>query len=169
MFLKRNLFINEIRYRHTRRDRYGAVEIAGEAGIVLRRYKLVLYSGRRWDNGYIYRRVHLFGRLQNQNNGFGFRRYWARRMMSRGGIALVDNTDSVIDFVSYGGIVTANEGPALGMESRDIGVIEPRYGSRGMSLQLTGTGYKVEHFSWGAPQQNTFGTFNTAQTIQWSE
>lgn len=57
------------------------------------------------------------------------------------GISL-DVTGSVTHFVSYEGILTATDGPAIGLTSIDVGVAESNSGTPvGSSLQLTDAGW----------------------------
>lgn len=75
------------------------------------------------------------------------------------GVALVDDTASVIQFLSYEGSFTA-----AGMTSTDIGVAETSSTPIGYSLQLTGTGREYADFFWVAnPIENTFGELNQGQ------
>ena len=78
------------------------------------------------------------------------------------GMALVNN-GVVVEFLSYEGTLTANEGPAMGMTSTDIGVAEP--GAIGESLQLSGTGNIPSYFTWQAPAAHTRGSINNGQTF----
>ncbi len=78
------------------------------------------------------------------------------------GMALVNN-GVVVEFLSYEGVITANNGPATGMTSTDIGVAEP--GAVGESLQLSGTGNIASYFTWQAPAAHTRGLLNNNQTF----
>ncbi len=78
------------------------------------------------------------------------------------GMALVNN-GVVVEFLSYEGVITANNGPATGMTSTDIGVAEP--GAVGESLQLSGTGNIASYFTWQAPATHTRGLLNNNQTF----
>ncbi|MGB7444955.1 MAG: endonuclease/exonuclease/phosphatase family protein, partial [Coleofasciculaceae cyanobacterium] len=84
------------------------------------------------------------------------------------GIALVDNNNSVIQFLSYEGSFTAASGSAAGLTSTDIDVAEGSSTPVGFSLQLNGDGSEADDFSWSAEGQNTFGAFNTGQTFNGS-
>ncbi len=79
------------------------------------------------------------------------------------GVALVDASNNVIQFLSYEGTFTAVGGPADGMTSTDIGVAETGSDPLGYSLQLTGTGTSYEDFNWAADAPSTFGAFNNDQ------
>lgn len=80
-------------------------------------------------------------------------------------IALYDTTtDTVIQFLSYGGVVTATNGPASGSTSTNIGAAESESTPVGHSLQLGGSGNTVADFTWGAAP-STRGDINTAQVF----
>ncbi len=68
------------------------------------------------------------------------------------GIALVqDQTElhrKVLQFLSYQGVLTATEGPAIGLVSTDIGVRESNNYPIGSSLGLTGSGADYSNFKW---------------------
>src|SRR3954471_20211337 len=75
------------------------------------------------------------------------------------GMALVDASNNVVQFLSYEGTFTATDGPASGMVSVDIGAAEAGTEALGMSLQLDGSGV------WHAPAASTFGACNDADVI----
>ncbi len=89
------------------------------------------------------------------------------------GIALVHN-GNVLQFLSYEGRFTANNGPASGMSSVNIGVSQSSPPAAGVgSLGLSGEGAGSDDFTWtrfagafsrGAPNQGqTFGTSTQGQ------
>ncbi len=80
-------------------------------------------------------------------------------------MALVDDLDNVIELISYEGSFTATDGPANGMTSTDIGVSESNSTPVGTSLQLTGSGYKKEDFTWVGGLPETAGTVNQQQSL----
>src|SRR5690606_5373763 len=80
------------------------------------------------------------------------------------GIALVDDTGQVIQFLSYEGILTAGGGPAMGSTSTDIGVAQTNSTPVGSSLQLTGTGLAYGDVPW-ATGSSSFGGVNGGQTV----
>jgi len=162
------IFINEIHYDNTGADTGEAIEIAGPAGTDLSGWSLVLYNGA--DTG-VYRKKALSGVIPNQQAGFGTLSYSINPIQNGApdGIALVDSTDTVIQFLSYEGSFTANDGPAAGMTSTDIGVSESGSTPAGHSLQLTGTGTTYDDFTWSDPAEDTFGSLNTGQTFETSE
>lgn len=155
-------FINEIHYDNTGADAGEAIEIAGPAGTDLTGWSLVLYNGA---NGAVYDTVNLSGVIPDQENGYGTLSF-PRAGIQNGspdGMALVDDSSNVVQFLSYEGMFTAVGGPANGLLSTDIGVSENGSGAVGNSLQLVGTGSSYSDFSWAAEAPSTFGTFNTGQ------
>ena len=81
------------------------------------------------------------------------------------GIALVDDSNNVIEFIAYGKSFTANNGPAAGLTATLMGVEEPANGNPANSLQLGGVGTKASDFVWQPSQLATPGSINTGQTI----
>lgn len=67
-------------------------------------------------------------------------------------------------FLSYEGTFTAASGPAMGMTSVDMGVLENGEPD-GMSLQLSGSGTQYSSFSWQAPATATMGSINNSQSF----
>ncbi|HEX6162128.1 MAG TPA: DNA/RNA non-specific endonuclease, partial [Vicinamibacterales bacterium] len=119
-------------------------------------YSLALYNGSNPALGVLYpvNTVRaLSGVIPNQQNGFGAISFaYAPDGIQNGtsdGIALVRGA-TVIQFLSYEGVVTASNGPAMGLTSTDIGVSETGTGAVGLSLRLTGTGNGYSDFTWAA-------------------
>ena len=159
-----SVFINEIHYDNVGVDTGEAIEIAGVAGNDLNGWQLVMYNG---FDGSVYDTVNLSGTIPNQADNFGtlvFNFPTDGIQNATGlpdGIALVDPTGNVVQFLSYEGAFTATEGPANGMLSTDIGVSEDNGTTAvGESLQLTGAGAT---FTWAAAASETFGAINTGQ------
>lgn len=161
-----SVFINEIHYDNTGTDAGEAIEVAGPAGTDLTGWDIVLYNG---SNGEEYDTDALTGTIPDLGSGFGVvvMNYAANGIQNGApdGIALVDASDVVVQFLSYEGTLTAVEGPATGMLSTDIGVDENGSEPLGQSLQLTGTGTMYEDFTWAEPAPSTFGAFNNGQTF----
>ena len=158
------IFINEIHYDNTGTDADEAVEIAGPAGEDLAGWRLVFYNG---NGGAQYASVALNGVLPDQMDGYGTLSF-AQAGIQNGepdGLALVDPADTVIQFLSYEGSFSAVDGPAAGLTSTDIGVMEPYDTPLGQSLQLTGDGIFYEDFVWSAPATSSFGAVNGAQSF----
>ena len=155
-------FINEIHYDNDGADSGEAIEIAGPAGTDLTGWSLVLYNG---STGSVYNTINLSGIIADQINGYGFISVSESGIQNGApdGIALVDATNSVIQFLSYEGSFVAVGGPADGQSSTDIGVAEPSNTTPGFSLQLAGSGTVYSDFAWQAASVNTFGTLNTGQ------
>jgi len=168
------VFINEFHYDNAGTDVGEAIEIAGPAGTDLTGWSLVRYNG---SNGTVYTSPAadpagsdvLNGTIPDLGNGFGVMvtNYLSNGLQngSPDGIALVDSSNSVIQFLSYEGTFTAVGGPANGMTSTDIGVSEGSSTEVGHSLQLGGTGTTYEDFAWQTAMLNTFGAVNTNQSF----
>lgn len=159
------VFINEIHYDNAGTDAGEAIEIAGPAGTDLSGWSLVLYNG---NGGAPYATTTLSGVIPDQQNGFGTLSFaYPVNGIQNGspdGIALV-NGGTVVQFLSYEGVMSASGGPANGMTSTDIGVAEGTGTAVGDSLQLLGAGSVYEDFAWAAPQPNTFGAVNAGQSF----
>lgn len=154
------VFINELHYDNTGTDSGEFVEIAGPIGTNLSGWSLVPYNG---SGGAAYSTTSLSGTLPvpgviaipilGLQNG------------APDGVALVDHTNAVVQFLSYEGSFTATDGPANGMLSVDIGFAELSDTPVGHSLQLSGSGQVYEDFYWAAPQPDTAGSINTGQVF----
>lgn len=159
------VFINEIHYDNTGADVNEGVEIAGPAGTSIAGWTLIPYNG---SNGQSYTPSGSFsGTIPDQGGGFGtvFVAISGLQNGSPDGLALVDNNNTVIQFLSYEGAFAATNGPATGLTSVDIGVTENGSNAVGTSLQLTGTGACYEDFTWTGPVAESPGAFNTGQTL----
>ena len=157
-----SVFFNEIHYDNIGADTGEAIEIAGPAGTNLAGWSILLYNG---NGGAPYGTLDLSGIIMDQQNGFGTLDF-SRAGIQNGspdGLALVDATDMVIQFLSYEGPFMALEGLAIGMTSIDIGVGESGTTAVGNSLQLIGIGTDSSDFTWTGPIINTFGAVNTRQ------
>lgn len=158
-------FINEIHYDNVGIDTGEAIEIAGVAGTDLSGWSLVLYTGA---DGTAYDTVNLSDTIADQADGYGtveisFPVNGIENALAGlpDGLALVDDSGVVRQFLSYGGTFTATDGPASGLNSTDIGVRESGSTAVGQSLQLTGSGTS---FTWSAAAE-TFGTVNAGQSF----
>jgi predicted extracellular nuclease len=160
------VWINEIHYDNAGTDTNEGVEIAGTAGTNLTGWTIVLYNGA---NGQTYTPLGtLTGTIPNQQNGFGTV-YIALAGIQNGapdGLALVDNNGVVVQFLSYEGTFAATNGPANGMTSVSIGVLQAgTVDPDTITLQLQGTGSQYSDFTW-ASATATRGGVNTGQTFQ---
>jgi LPXTG-site transpeptidase (sortase) family protein len=156
------VFINEIHYDNASTDVGEAVEIAGPAGTDLTGWSVVLYNG---NGGASYGTTNLSGTIPNQQNGYGTLTFAIAGLQNGApdGLALVDASSNVVQFLSYEGSFAAVGGPADGLTSTDIGVAETTSTAVGDSLQLTGTGTSYDDFTWSGPAASSFGAVNTGQ------
>jgi hypothetical protein len=161
------VWINEIHYDNTGTDVGEFIEIAGVAGTAVDGYQLVLYNA---GNGLAYSTKTLSGVIADQQNGFGTLAFTFTGGIQNGspdGFALVSPVNE-IQFLSYEGVFTALGGPALGIESTDIGVFEAGTEPVGLSLLLTGSGSGYADFTWSGPATASPGSINPGQffTVQ---
>ncbi|MFZ4475317.1 MAG: hypothetical protein ACOYPR_09015, partial [Saprospiraceae bacterium] len=161
------IWINEFHYDNTGVDAGEFVEVAGSAGINLSDYQIVLYNG---NGGVVYTTTPLSGSIDNEGSGFGAVSFsYPANGIQNGapdGIALYRvSTNMLIQFLSYEGSFQAVDGPAIGIFSTDIGIIEQGNEPTGLSLQLTGTGQIYSNFTWTGPIAQSPGTLNAGQTI----
>ena len=163
-----DVFINEIHYDNAGTDVNEALEVVATGGEDLTQYRIVRYNG---NGGGVYGTDVLSAgtavtcgapvRIAVINYPLD-----ALQNGSPDGMALVGPNDTVIQFLSYEGTMTAADGPAAGMTSTDIGVSEPNTTPVGTSLQLGGaSGSAYADFSWNASAAQTFGACNNGQTF----
>ena len=158
-----SIFINEIHYDNSGADKNEGIEIAGPAGTELNNWKLLFYNG---SNGEIYNSRTLNFTFSNDNNGLGFEFINVSGIQNGpDALALVDNNNNLIQFLSYEGDFIATEGVANGIRSTNIGVTQSSSSTIGHSLQLSGTGNKYEDFSWQSNSTSTYNAVNNAQNI----
>lgn len=152
-------FISEIHYDNTGTDSGEAVEVQAAAGTDLTGWTLVRYNGA---NGAPYTTPVASQALggvvaSGDPSGDGVRveTYPANGLQngSPDGIALVDPSGAVVQFLSYEGVMTGVGGPADGLQSTDIGVSQSGNEPVGASLQLVDG-------EWGSYDTNTFGEVN---------
>jgi uncharacterized repeat protein (TIGR01451 family) len=158
------VFINEIHYDNLGTDANEGVEVAGPAGTDLSNWRLIPYNGA---NGNSYSPTTLSGMIPNLQNGYGTIFFYITGLQNGppDGIALVDPSNVVLQFLSYEGTFMAADGPAVGMMSTDIMVKEDPVPPTGQSLQLIGTGSTYEDFTWSGPIDSTYNAVNTGQTF----
>ncbi|NVJ59418.1 MAG: endonuclease [Gammaproteobacteria bacterium] len=161
------VWVNEIHYDNESTDVGEGIELAGSAGTSISGWQIVLYNG---NGGTAYNTIDLNGVFADQQNGFGTLWFDIPSIQNGApdGIALVDNSGAVVQFLSYEGSFTANDGVASGQTSIDIGVAESSSTPTGFSLQLSGSGVQYSDFSWQAPSINTAGNINNAQSFSGS-
>ncbi len=158
------VWINEFHYDNSGTDTGEFVEIAGTAGASLAGWSVLGYNG---NGGTVYSTVNLAGTIPNQQGGFGALSFSMAGMQngSPDGLALVDDTGSLVMFISYEGSFTGSGGAADGVTSTDVGVSETTGTPVGQSLQLAGTGSTYADFAWQGPASASAGTLNAGQTF----
>jgi hypothetical protein len=167
--IAQNAWINEFHY-----DDYGAdtnefieVVIQNPGNYTLSAFSVVLYNG---VNGSVYDTKTLDQFTVGATvNGFKFYTYfYPLNGIQNGapdGMVLAYN-EAVIpgQFLSYEGAFTATDGPASGMASVDILVMEVGV-NEGLSLQLGGTGTAYADFTWQDSIAETHGQLNKNQEL----
>ncbi len=137
-----NVRFSEIHYDNSGTDVGEAIEIEGPAGTDLTGWSIVLYNG---SNNAVYDTRILSGIISNQCTGRGVlvAQYITNGLQNGGtaaapqpdGFALVNNSGVVVEFLSYEGSMTAVDGPAKDMVSRDIVAKEEPAPDIGTTLQ----------------------------------
>ncbi len=156
-------WINEIHYDNSGTDVNECIEIAGTAGTDVSGWTLVLYNG---SGGGTYGTINLSGTIPDEGCGFGALSFCFTGIQNGpDGIALVDNTSTVQQFLSYEGSFTATNGPANGQTSTNIGVSEGSGTGATQSMQLTGSGGAYGDFSWSSGINASQGSLNASQNI----
>ena len=159
-----DFWINELHYDNDGGDTDEGIEIAGLAGINLDGMELVAYNG---DGGVNYGVIPLTGIIDDEGVGYGalWFEFPGLQNGAPDGIALVDDSDSVLQFLSYEGVFAGTTGPAAGVDSTDMGVEEEPAPRPGMSLQLAGVGAAYDDFAWEGPVPHSRGDLNEGQTL----
>lgn len=155
-------FINEFHYENIGADADEFIEIVAPTGTDLSGWSLVFYDG---STGLSYDTRPLSGILSEHSNGFGLHLESFSDdtiLNGNGGIALVNASNSVLQFLSYGGSFTATNGPASGISSTDTGVQENAATQLGHSLQASGP---LDALTWTSDTAHTAGSINTGQSF----
>ncbi len=162
--------ISEIHYDNAGADAGEAVEISGPRSTNLSGWRLVLYNGNPSQRN-VYGTIALSGVIP-ETTGCGARGVlvFATPGLQNGGtnapepdgLALVDPSNTVVEFLSYEGSFTAagtvsTANPAAGMTSTDIGVSE--VGSESAN-PVTSLKRNDADGVWNSPTTNNFGTCN---------
>ena len=161
------VFINEFHYDNVGTDSGEFIEIAAPAGTDLTGYQMVLYNG---SNGTTYKTYDITAVVSDSGNGFGF---YTLDLPTNGlqngspdGIALIDASGTLVQFLSYEGTFTATNGPIAGETSTGIPVEESNSTTQeGASLGLTGTGTVYTDFTWTVFESNSMGNTNADQSF----
>ncbi len=162
-----DVFINEFHYDNNGTDSNESVEVIAPAGSSLAGWKVVLYNG---GDGRQYSTLNLSGSTTDQCGGHGTVVVTAPvatgiQNGAPDGLALVNASNTVVQFLSYEGTFTAADGPASGMASSAVAQSESSTSAIGQSLQLAGTGNSYSQFSWQASRSSSFGACNSGQTL----
>ena len=159
------LWINELHYDDVGVDDGEFVEVAGPAGTDLAGWRLVLYNG---NDGAVYDDRPLSGTVPDQDAGLGAVAFpYPVNGLQNGpdGVALVDPSGAVVQFLSYEGVMAGVGGPADALVSTDLGVEESSDTAEGRSLGLVGTGREPADFAWTTGPA-TPGALNAGQTAR---
>jgi hypothetical protein len=174
------VFINEIHYNDVGIDTLEGVEVAGPAGTNLACFRIHLYNGATPGAAVVYDSIVLSGIIPDQCNGFGTVHFpvSAPRQLQNGnndGLSLTfrptyagcgtPGIPMVLQVLSYQGVFTCANGPAIGMSATDIGVTESGSTPDNNSLQLTGAGVLYSDFTWTTAAPATRSALNNGQTF----
>ncbi|GHE07983.1 ExeM/NucH family extracellular endonuclease [Klenkia taihuensis] len=143
--------ITEIHYDNAGTDSGEAIEVTAPSAEDLTGLSLVLYNGNSAAAATTYGTK----AVPASDTGIAVVTYPANGIQngSPDGVALVAADGTVVQFLSYEGVVTASNGPAAGLTSTDIGVSETGDQPAGQSLQLVDG-------AWTGPLASTFGSPN---------
>ena len=150
--------ISEFHYDNGGTDAGEAIEVSAPAGTDLAGWKIYLYNG---SNSLTYDPTRTLSGIVPATcgaRGVVVETYPVNGIQNGDpdGIALVDPSGAVAEFLSYEGVITAANGPASGMTSVNVGVRETGTESLGLSIQ------RNDANGWNAPGANTFGACNDA-------
>ena len=149
------IFISEFHYDNVSTDVGEFIEITAPVGTDLTGYRLVLYNGS--DNSE-YETINLSGVITGTPGACGVMAFDADGIQNGpDAIALVNTEGEVIEFISYEGILTAADGPAIGLVSEDIGVVETTSASVTTSVSLVSG-------NWMVTDPNSRGALNVGAT-----
>jgi len=166
------VFINELHYDDSTigGDVGEAIEVVATANEDLSLYRIVLYNGAtpaaatQYDDDPVPAGSIVscggavkIGVINYPTNGV--------QNGSNDAMALVGPGNSVLQFLSYEGVATASNGPAVGLTSVDIGVAEVPATAPNTSLQLGGSGSAYADFTWNGSATQTFSACNNGQTF----
>jgi predicted extracellular nuclease len=159
-------WINEFHYDNDGTDVGEFIEVAGTAGTDLAGWSLLLYNGA---NGTVYTTTTLSGVIDDESNGFGALVFtYPSNGIQNGapdGFALVDDTGTVVQFLSYEGSFVAVGGAADGLTSTDVGVSQSATTPVGASLHLVGNGDEYADFTWSSTADDSPGAVNAGQVF----
>ena len=166
------VFINEIHYDNVGADAGERIEIAATAGESLSGWRVHLYNGSgattaavAYDNDPV--PTGTLSTCGGLTVRFATVSYPANGLQNgtHDGIALVNPSGSVVQFVSYKGQIRGGSGAASGRTSVNLAVAESDATAIGHSLQLGGTASGSAGFAWQSAQSSTFGSCNRNQAF----
>jgi DNA/RNA endonuclease G (NUC1) len=147
--------ISEFHYDNTGTDSGEAIEVSAPAGTDLTGWSIVLYNGL---NGASYDTDALSTPVPATcgTRGVVVLNYPSNGIQNGApdGLALVDGSGAVIEFLSYEGVFAATNGPANGLTSVDIGASQNGSEPVGASLARNAAGV------WSPQTTNSFGACN---------
>ncbi len=145
--------ISEFHYDNVGGDTGEQIEISGPAGAVVTGWTIRFYNG---SGGAVYDTRTLGGTIPATCGARGVVVVTATGLQNGApdGIALVDGSGTLVEFLSYEGAFVGTGGAAGGVMSRNIGVSEPDNAPVGSSLSRDKAG------TWYSPAANTFGACN---------
>lgn len=137
------VWINELHYQNDGADVNEGAEVAAPLDYELDGFKLVKYNGNGGgviSGGYTF--PSLYVPLGAVADGYTFEAVSLTGLQNGpDGLALLNPSGDVLQFLSWGGSFVATDGPAAGKRSADIGVTEPNVGWPATgSIALTGSG-----------------------------
>jgi DNA/RNA endonuclease G (NUC1) len=145
----------EIHYDNVGTDAGEAIEVSGPAGADVTGWQVILYNG---SGGASYDTKPLSGPIPATcgDRGVIVINYPVNGIQngSPDGMALINASGAVVEFLSYEGVFAATNGPANGLTSTDIGASENGTEPIGGSLQRDANGV------WTKATTNTFGQCN---------
>ncbi|WP_369940752.1 endonuclease [Xanthomonas medicagonis] len=167
------VFINELHYDDATAagDTGEGVEIVATAGESLSGYKVYLYNGSNPGAATVYATSAVpAGNLVSCGGQVRIATVsYASNGVQNGpndGLALVDGSGQVVQFLSYEGAITGGGGPAAGLTSQNLPVSESNSTAAGTSLQLRGSnGSTAADFTWAGSSASSFGACNSGQTF----
>jgi endonuclease I len=160
------VWINEFHYDNAGSDAGEFVELAVPLDFAeLSQLSLSLYNG---STGTVYRTYGWTDMTGGSTTG-GVRFYRIDTPdLQNGdpdGLAL-DVGGELLQFLSYEGSFTPVEGPAAGVTSQDVGVVEGSGTPASTSISLQGRGLEYEEFTWATRVAATPGAVNDGQSIR---
>lgn len=156
-----SFFINEISYTASNPSAKG-FEIAGLAGSQLNGWSVVEYDADGWQKAIDNLPNQI---IPNQQNGYGTIWYDIDQAGDEGGLALMDASGTVQQFLAYGALTGADllegalDGPAANVIPEYIGLVS----NPGAALQLIGAGNLYPTFFWASTQVPSLGQVNDNQ------